>query len=107
MQPWQQASLCMRQPDREEVDMRIWFKIWQDNHMLSDFMVEDSSEETRTHKVFSAIEKACTHFDLAKPIWLDKNIREFKGHAKTRFSADSFVEEIAFDYFEVHVIEED
>ena len=42
-----------------------------------------------------------------KPIWLDVNVAEFKRHAKTRFTQDSFIESIDFDFLEMHVIEED
>ena len=38
---------------------------------------------------------------------LDKNIKEFKKMDKTRFDSDNFIEEIDFDYLEIHVIEED
>ncbi len=87
--------------------MRIWFKTWQDNHMLADYMVEDYSEETRTHKIFNALDKACQEFDLSKPIWLDSTIRDFKRHAKAHFTRDAFVDEVSFDFLEIHVIEED
>jgi hypothetical protein len=86
--------------------MRIWFKLIKDNHMLGDLTVEDDSDETRTHKIFGALEQACLAFDLGKPIWLDANVEEFKRHAKTRFGQDCFVEEIAFDFLEMRVIEE-
>jgi hypothetical protein len=49
----------------------------------------------------------CREFDLAEPIWLDSNIREFQKIARTRFRKDSFIEEIDFDYLEIWVIEED
>lgn len=87
--------------------MRIWFKIVKGTHLLKDMTIEDESGETRTHKVFHALETACYEFDLGKPIWLDANINEFKRHAKTRFLQDSFVEAIDFDFLEMHVIEED
>lgn len=87
--------------------MRIWFKIIKDNHLLCDTTITDNSDETRTHKIFHAIEKVCYEFDLGKPIWLDSNIAEFKRHAKTRFRQDSFIETIDFDFLEMHVIEED
>ncbi len=87
--------------------MRIWFKIMKDNRLLRDFTVEDVSEETRTHKIFAALTAACYEFDLAEPIWLDGNVNEFKAHAKTRFRADSFIEEIVFDFLEIQVVEED
>ena len=43
----------------------------------------------------------------SKPLWLDKNISEFKKSSKTRFTKDNFVDEIDFDYLEIEVIEED
>lgn len=87
--------------------MRIWAKIFRDNRMLRDTVVKDNSDDTRTHKVFRALEDVCRQFDLGQPIWLDKNIAEFKRHSKTRFYQDSFIEHIEFDYLEFHVIEED
>jgi len=86
---------------------RIWGKIWKDNHLLRDYVYEDSTDDTRTHKVFAGIEKMTYEFDLPKPIWLEKNINEFKRSSCTRFNKDSFIEEIDFDYFEVLIIEED
>lgn len=87
--------------------MRIWAKTFRDNHMLMDTVVEDDGADTRTHKVFNALAEVCRSFDLGQPVWLDKNIAEFKRHAKTRFSRDNFIETIEFDYLEFHVIEED
>ena len=75
--------------------------------MLRDITVEDDRKETRTHKIFQALDKVCYEFDLSKPIWLETTIAEFQRHAKTRFYQDNFVDEIAFDYLEIQVIEED
>ena len=86
--------------------MRIWFKEWKDSHMLCDLVVCEDEEDTRTHKIFHALEQACHAFDLSTPIWLDVNIKEFKRQAKTRFSSDNFVDSIDFDYLEMQVIEE-
>ena len=86
---------------------RLWGKIWKDNHMIKDTVICDDSEDTRTHKVFHALQEICYDFDLANPIWLDKTINDFKRHSKTRFYQDNFVETIEFDYLEIQVIEED
>lgn len=86
---------------------RLWAKIWKENHMLRDTVIIDEREDTRTHKVFRALDEVCLRFDLGKPIWLDSNIREFQRHAKTRFRQDSFIEQIPFDYLEFQIIEED
>jgi hypothetical protein len=87
--------------------MRIWGKIWKHNHLLRDTVVEDMTGETRTHKVFHALEAVCREFDLSVPIWLEANIRDFKRTKKVRFNQDSFIEEIEFDYLELQVLEED
>lgn len=87
--------------------MRIWFKIMRDNHLLSDITITDDSEDTRTHKIFRALDEACYALDLSRPIWLDANVAEFKKVARTKFRKESFVESIEFDFLELHVIEED
>ena len=86
--------------------MRLWGKLWKDNRMLRDAVAEDHSDDTRTHKIFHALEELCLEFDLGKPIWLDVNIREFKRHNRTRFTQDSFIEGIDFDYMEIMILEE-
>lgn len=87
---------------------RMWGKIFRDNHLLADYVVIDPDpEETRTHKVFHALEVLAHQFDLPVPIWLDSNIKDFKRHARTRFYQDSFMEAIDFDFLEIHMIEED
>ena len=87
--------------------MRVWVKVFDDTHMINSETIEDYSDETRTHKIFKALEEACVRLDLGKPIWLDSNVREFQRHAKVRFYQDSFIEQIEFDYLELQVIEED
>ncbi len=86
---------------------RLWAKIFKDNHLLQDTVVEDASSETRTHKVFQALDQVCYQFDLSKPIWLDSTVNDFRRHSKARFTQDNFVETIEFDYLEIHIIEED
>ncbi len=87
--------------------MRFWARIFKDNRMIKDTVVIDTDDDTRTHKVFAAIEKVCYEFDVAKPIWLELNISDFSKYSKVRFYKDSFVEDIPFDYLEFSVLEED
>ena len=86
---------------------RLWAKTFKDNHMLQDTVVEDDSIDTRTHKVFRALDEVCCRFDLGKPIWLDVTVQDFRRHAKARFYQDNFVESVEFDYLEIQIIEED
>lgn len=86
---------------------RLWAKTFKNNHMLQDTVIYDSSADTRTHKVFHALDEVCGQFDLGRPIWLDTNIREFQKHSKARFYSDSFIEQIDFDFLEIQMLEED
>lgn len=86
---------------------RLWVKEIKDNHLIKDTTITDVTAETRTHKIFSSLEKACSEFDITIPIWLDKNINEFKSVSKTRFTSDSFIESVEFDYLEIQILEED
>ena len=79
---------------------RLWGKIIKDNHLIKD------TEDTRTHKIFQALEAICYAWDLSRPIWLDSTIAEFKRHSKARFYQDNFIESIDFDYLEIQILEE-
>ena len=85
---------------------RLWGKEFKDNHMIKDTTICDDSDDTRTHKIFNALDEICYEFDLSKPIWLDVNINEFKRHSKARFYQDSFVDSIDFDFLGIQGIEE-
>lgn len=87
--------------------MRFWAKTFKENKMTGDITVDVKGDDTRTHKVFAAIEKISYDLDIPKPIWLDLNISDFKKYSKVKFSKDSFIEEVPFDYLEFTVLEED
>ena len=87
---------------------RLWAKIIVSGKMVKNMTIENSdSYLNRTKKIFSAIDEVCYTYDLSKPIWLDKNINEFKKNSKTRFTKDNFVDDIDFDSLDIEVIEED
>ena len=87
---------------------RLWVKKFHENRMIDDVTIVDcATDKSRTRKVFGALEEACHAFDVGQPIWLDSNIREFQKHSSTKFRQDNFIEEIEFDFLELHVIEED
>ena len=85
---------------------KLWVKEIKDNHLLRDVTIEDKTDDTRTHKIKNSLEKACVGFDLAVPIWLNTNVKEFKRHSRTRFYKDSFIESVEFDYLEIQILEE-
>ena len=85
---------------------RLWGKIFKENHLLRDTVAENNAADSRTHKIFSALEEICYEFDLSQPIWLDTTITDFKRHDRARFYQDSFLDSIDFDYLEIQIIEE-
>ncbi len=85
---------------------RLWGKEFRNNHLVRDTVICDDGTDTRTHKIFHALDAICYEFDLSRPIWLDSTIEEFKRHDKARFYQDNFVDSIDFDYLEIQVIEE-
>ena len=87
--------------------MKFWARTFKENHMKEDRVVIIDGDDTRTHKVFAAIDKISYDLDISRPIWLDSNISDFKKYSKVRFYKDSFIEDISFDYLEFMVLEED
>ncbi len=86
---------------------RLWAREFKENRILKDIVVCNTDDDTRTHRIFAALDEVCVRFDISRPIWLDSNISEFKKLSRTRFGSDSFVDEIDFDYLEIQIIEED
>ena len=86
---------------------RMWGKIFKKNRMITDTVICVDNDLNRTRKVYQALEEMCYEFDLPKPLWLESNKQDFIRSSKTRFTRDSFIEEIDFDYLEIQVIEED
>ena len=86
---------------------RLWGRMFEKNRLIRDVVISDDSADSRTAKVVHALSAVCREFDLAQPIWLDSNIREFQICSKTRFHADHFIEAIDFDYLEISILEED
>ena len=85
---------------------RMWGKIFKKNRMITDTVICVDNDLNRTRKVYQALEEMCYELDLPKPLWLESNKQDFIRSSKTRFTRDSFIEEIDFDYLEIQVIEE-
>ena len=73
---------------------RLWGKEFKDNRMLRDTVICDETDDTRTHKIFHALDAVCYEFDLTKPIWLASTINDSKQNYKARFYQDKLVDSI-------------
>jgi hypothetical protein len=81
--------------------------IYKDGRLLRDCVSrQEDPAVSRTGHVLTALNEICAYLDLAVPIWLDPNIREFQRKSRTQFDKDCFMEEIPFDYLKIEVIEE-
>ena len=85
---------------------QLWGKEWKQGRMIRDYVYQEESDDTRTHKIFRGLDVICAAFDLSRPIWLDATVEEFQRHSKARFYADSFIDSIPFDYLEIQILEE-
>ena len=87
---------------------RLWAKIIVSGKIVKNMTIKNSDLSlNRTKKIFNAINEICYAYDLSQPLWLDKNIQEFKKNSRTRFTKDNFVDDIDFDALDIEVIEED
>lgn len=86
---------------------RLWARVFKNNHVIKDTVIENPDADTRTHKVLNSLQEVCSEFDLAVPVWLDSTVRDFQRHSRCRFTKDAFIEDIDFDYLEIQMIEED
>ncbi len=86
--------------------MKIWFKLVKSSKKYLDEVIEINEDISRTKKIFTGLENICHKWDLAVPVWLDSTIEDFKRRSRARFPAESFPEQVDFDYLEIQVIEE-
>jgi len=69
--------------------------------------VEDRIREDVTVSAddfMGSLMKVCEHFDLTKPIMVQKHYNEIERFNRTIFYADDFIEAVDFDTLEVEII---
>lgn len=54
-----------------------------------------------------ALSDACQKLDISRPLWLDKNQREWEKFGQTRFLPDAFVDSVDFQRLEIEFIDPD
>ncbi len=72
--------------------------IYKDGRIVRDCVSrQEDYSMSRTDRVLTALKEICEYMDLAVPIWLSTNIREFQRKSVTVFREDCFMESINFD----------
>jgi hypothetical protein len=77
--------------------MRVWGMIKVADRIKRDVIINADD-------FMSALILVCEHFDLAKPIMVQKHYREVEQFNRTIFYSDDFVESVPFDTLEVEII---
>lgn len=54
-----------------------------------------------------ALDEACHKLDLSRPLWLEKNQREWDSFGQTRFLPDAFLDAVDFERMEIEYIDPD
>lgn len=77
--------------------MRVWGMIKIADRIQSDVTV--SADDFA-----QALIAVCEHFDLTKPIMVQKHTNEIEQFNRTIFYPDDFIEDVPFDTLEVEII---
>jgi len=59
------------------------------------------------HDPQDALSQALAKLDLSRPLWLDKNQKEWDDFGQTRFLPDAFLESVDFERLEIEYIDPD
>ena len=63
------------------------------------------TEPCERHDPQDALSEACRRLDIPRPIWLEKNDREWAEFGQTRFLPDAFFEAVPFERLEIEFID--
>lgn len=77
--------------------MRVWGMIKVEDRIQQDVVVTADD-------FMGALMQVCEHFDLTKPIMVQKHYNEVKRFNRTIFYADDFIETVNFDTLEVEIV---
>ncbi len=81
---------------------RLWAKIIKkqriDRQATAPCAFEDAQD---------ALTELCHEFDIPRPLWLNKHVREFEEFRRTQFLPEHFMEEVPFQRLEIEFLEDD
>lgn len=80
---------------------RLWIRLIKSHRIARQELVPCLWGEQQ-----EALREACHTLDVPYPIWLDKHESEFESFRRTAFTADHFVESIAFDRMEIEYLDD-
>lgn len=84
------------------METAVWVRVIKHGRIVRQHTVSASRSEP-----VEPLNEALRIMDMPKPIWLEKNHREWDEFAQTRFIPADFVEAVDFDRIEVEYINPD
>ena len=87
--------------------MRIWAKCLIEHRIVSEVVQEFASARPADLSGWDpVIVSLCKPLDLARPVLLQKHVRELAQFARTVFYPQDFMESVSFDRFEIEIFPE-
>ena len=80
----------------------IWVRLMRKTRIDRDVTINCSLEDWQT-----ALEDACHHLDVPRPLILPRHERDWEEFSQARFLREHFMEDVAFDRMEVEFIDPD
>ena len=87
---------------RQNMATSLWVRTIR-HHRIDQQLVEPCTR----HDPQEALENALRKMDIARPLWLKKNQREWDDFGQTRFLPDAFLELVPFERLEIEYIDPD
>lgn len=83
-----------------EEETRLWGRIIKGTRILKSETVPCDPRD-----IDEALLALCRRFDVPRPLWLQKNEKDFASFGRTHFSQDHFMEPISFSRMEIELIQ--
>ena len=80
----------------------LWVRTIRHHRMDRQLVVPCTRQDPQT-----ALSQALAKMDISRPLWLDKNQKEWDDFGQTRFLPDAFLESVDFERLEIEYIDPD
>ncbi len=77
----------------------LWVRIIKSHRIVKQATIPCTRDDP-----MEALQSALKELDLSRPLWLNKNQREWDEFGQTRFTQEHFVESVGFDRLEIEYI---
>ena len=88
------------QPTSPQTQTRLWRRIVKGTRILKSETVPCDPQD-----IAQALLALCRMFDVPRPLWLNKNEKDFAAFGRTHFTQDHFMEAIPFSRMEIELIQ--